>query len=1047
MKGKLMMLLACLFMGASMVTAQTSKVTGLVISAEDSEPVIGASVAVKGVPTLGAITDVDGKFVIENLPSSAKTLVVSYVGMTTQEVTIRPYVKVTMQSDAEVLEDVLVVAYGTAKKESFTGSAAVVNNKKITARPVANVTKALEGMVAGVQTTSGSGQPGSGASIVIRGFGSINASSSPLYVVDGVPYDGSISSINPNDIASMTILKDASAGALYGSRGANGVVMITTKKGEQGRTRVNLKANWGISSRSLPRYETLDEAGYLETVYQSYKNDLIYNDGVAPSLAAVQALQAMKSGATAIFGTNEMYNPFNYSITELIDPVTGKVRSDAKLRYSEDWVDEAMQDNPLRQDYTATITSGNDRTSQMYSLGYVDEQGLLKTTKFSRISARMNIDTQVNKWLKAGMNANYARRSSNSAQENNSYSSNVWYTAELMAPIYPVFEKDAAGNTIVDGLGNPVFDYGSSRPAGANADWNTIATLYDDRYLSESDNLSGRAYAEIGNLKTGALQGLKLAVNYGFDLVNASSMTYYNPYNGNSVGVKGTIQKANGRTFSYTFNQLLTYDRKFGKHHVDVLAGHEFYKYNYQYLGGAKTGFPFGGLYELDAASTITDASSYQDFYAVESVLSRASYDYDDKYYLSGSYRRDGSSRFHKDSRWGDFWSVGANWRISQENFMKNVKWVNNLSVKASYGVQGNDNLGSFYAWQSFYDLGWPNATMNGAALSSLESSDLRWEKNANLNVGVEARLFNRLSLGIEWYNRETSDMLMAYPMATSLGFDGYNKNIGSMRNRGIDASAAVEIIKREFNWTFSVMASTIDNKVLKLADKPEIISGSYIIREGETLNSFYTATAAGVDPATGKQLYWVWDEDENGVKSEKYITDDKAKATQCKEIQGSRIPDVYGSFTNEFRYKGFDLSVMCTYSLGGKVLDGVYSTLLYGNYIGQAKSKHLERAWKQPGDITDIPRIEIGQSYPTTNNSLINASYLALKNITLGYSLPVRTAKALGMQNLRITATGDNLVLFNHLKGMNPQYNFTGGTNFGYVPTRTIAFGIDVTF
>ena len=952
-----------------------------------------------------------------------------------------------MQSDAEVLEDVLVVAYGTAKKESFTGSAAVVNNKKITARPVANVTKALEGMVAGVQTTSGSGQPGSGASIVIRGFGSINASSSPLYVVDGVPYDGSISSINPNDIASMTILKDASAGALYGSRGANGVVMITTKKGEQGRTRVNLKANWGVSSRSLPRYETLDEAGYLETVYQSYKNDLIYNDGVAPSLAAVQALQAMTSGATAIFGTNEMYNPFNYSITELIDPVTGKVRSDAKLRYSEDWVDEAMQDNPLRQDYTATITSGNDRTSQMYSLGYVDEQGLLKTTKFSRISARMNIDTQVNKWLKAGMNANYARRSSNSAQENNSYSSNVWYTAELMAPIYPVFEKDAAGNTIVDGLGNPVFDYGSSRPAGANADWNTIATLYDDRYLSESDNLSGRAYAEIGNLKTGALQGLKLAVNYGFDLVNASSMTYYNPYNGNSVGVKGTIQKANGRTFSYTFNQLLTYDRKFGKHHVDVLAGHEFYKYNYQYLGAAKTGFPFGGLYELDAASTITDASSYQDFYAVESVLSRASYDYDDKYYLSGSYRRDGSSRFHKDSRWGDFWSVGANWRISQENFMKNVKWVNNLSVKASYGVQGNDNLGSFYAWQSFYDLGWPNATMNGAALSSLESSDLRWEKNANLNVGVEARLFNRLSLGIEWYNRETSDMLMAYPMATSLGFDGYNKNIGSMRNRGIDASAAVEIIKREFNWTFSVMASTIDNKVLKLADKPEIISGSYIIREGETLNSFYTATAAGVDPATGKQLYWVWDEDENGVKSEKYITDDKAKATQCKEIQGSRIPDVYGSFTNEFRYKGFDLSVMCTYSLGGKVLDGVYSTLLYGNYIGQAKSKHLERAWKQPGDITDIPRIEIGQSYPTTNNSLINASYLALKNITLGYSLPVRTAKALGMQNLRITATGDNLVLFNHLKGMNPQYNFTGGTNFGYVPTRTIAFGIDVTF
>ena len=1047
MKGKLMMLLACLFMGASVVTAQNSKVTGLVISAEDSEPVIGATIAVKGVPTLGTITDLDGKFVLENVPSSAKTLVVSYVGMTTQEVTIHPYVKVVMQSDAEVLEDVLVVAYGTAKKESFTGSAAVVSNKKITARPVANVTKALEGMVAGVQTTSGSGQPGSGASVVIRGFGSINAVSTPLYVVDGVPYDGNISSINPNDIASMTILKDASAGALYGSRGANGVVMITTKKGEQGRTRVNLKANWGVASRSLPRYETMDEAGYLETVYQSYKNDLIYNSGVEPSVAAVQALQNMKSGATAILGQNEMYNPYNYSITELIDPTTGKVRSDAVLKYSEDWVDEAMQDNPLRQDYTATITSGNDKTAQMYSLGYVNEQGLLKTTQFTRINGRMNIDTQVNKWLKSGISANYARRSSNSAQENNSTSSNVWYTAELMAPIYPVFAKDADGNTLFDGLGNPVFDYGSSRPAGANADWNTIATLYDDRYLSESDDLSGRAYAELGNLKTGALQGLKLSVNYGFDLVNASSMQYYNPYNGNSVGVKGTIAKVNGRTFSYTFNQLMSYDRKFGKHHVDVLAGHEFYKYNYQYLSATKTGFPFGGLYELDAASTITGASSYQDNYAVESVLSRASYDYADKYYLSGSYRRDGSSRFHKDSRWGNFWSVGGNWRVSQESFMKNVKWINNLSLKASYGVQGNDNLGSYYAWQSFYDLGWPNASMNGAALSSLESSDLRWEKNANLNTGIETRLFNRLNVSVEWYNRVTSDMLMSYPMATSLGFDGYNKNIGSMRNRGIDAAVAVEILKGNFNWTVSAMASTIDNKVLKLADKPEIISGSYIIREGETLNSFYTATAAGVDPATGKQLYWVWDEDENGVRSEKYITDDKAKATQCKDIQGSRIPDLYGSFSNEFRYKAFDLSVMCTYSLGGQILDGVYNTLLYGNYIGQAKSKHLERAWKQPGDITDIPRIEIGQNYPVTDNSLIDASYLAIKNITLGYTLPARASKAIGVQNMRLTATGDNLVMFSHLKGMNPQYNFTGGTNFGYVPTRTIAFGIDVTF
>ncbi|MBQ4162491.1 MAG: TonB-dependent receptor, partial [Parabacteroides sp.] len=366
-----------------------------------------------------------------------------------------------------------------------------------------------------------------------------------------------------------------------------------------------------------------------------------------------------------------------------------------------------------------------------------------------------------------------------------------------------------------------------------------------------------------------------------------------------------------------------------------------------------------------------------------------------------------------------------------------------------SYGVQGNDDLKTYYAWQSFYSLGWPNANMSGVALSSLENKDLKWEKNGNLNVGIEGRVFDRLSVSVEWYSRKTSDMLMSFPMASSLGFDGYNKNIGSMRNTGWDITLAGDIIKlNDFNWRLTLMGSTVKNKVLKLADKPEIISGSYIIKEGETLNSFYTANSAGVDPATGQQLYWAWEKDENGNQvGERYITNNQAEATKCKEIQGSRIPNLYGSFTNEFRYKDFDLSVLCTYSIGGKVFDSVYRTLLYGNYIGQAKHAHLGRAWTQPGDITDIPRIEVGKSYIVTDADLVNASYLAIKNITLGYSLPKKIAQSLKMQNVRFTATGDNLVLFNCLKGMDPQFNFTGGTDFGYVPVRTVSFGVDVTF
>lgn len=1039
--------MAMLFVGIGLVNAQVSQVTGTVVSAEDGLPVVGASVLVKGT-TVGTVTDIDGNFTISGVPEDGKIIVVSFIGLKSQELPIEPVMNVTLQSDAKVLEEVMVVAYGVAKKESFTGSAEVIKSEKIQARPVANVTKALDGLVSGVQTTSGSGQPGSGVSVVVRGYGSINSSQNPLYVVDGVPYDGNVVSINPNDIESMTVLKDASAGALYGSRGANGVVMITTKRGNSGKVKVNLKANWGVASRAIPRYETMDEAGYIETVYQSYKNNLVINNGMSPQAASVVALQNMKTGPTAIFGANEQYNPFNYSITELIDPATGKVRSDAVLKYSEDWMDEAMRNNPLRQEYNVSFTGGNEKTKYMFSVGYLDEKGLLKTTGFTRYNGRMNIESEVTDWFKAGMNASYSRNESNTAVENSSGSSNVWYTAQLMAPIFPVYEKDAEGKDIIDVNGNKVFDYGTNRPAGASADWHTIATLYDDKYANNSDNLSGRLFAEIGNLKEGVLEGLKLSVNYGFDLVSADNMTYYNPYNGNSVSVKGSLQKSASRTFSFTFNQLLSYDRTFNKHHINALVGHEFYKYNYQYLGASKTGFPFGGLYELDAATNITKASSYQHNYAVESVLSRFAYDFDDRYYLSASFRTDGSSRFHKDNRWGQFWSVGANWRISREKFMKDVSWVDNLSMKVSYGVQGNDNIGTYYAWQSLYNFGSSNADYPGLSASSLGNPDLKWEKNANLNAGVEGRFMNRFNVAVEWYSRKTTDMLMLFPMASSLGFDGYNKNIGSMRNTGWDITLGADIFQGDsFNWRFTVMGSTVKNKVLQLADKPEIISGNYIIKEGETLNSFYTATSAGVDPATGKQLYWVWDTDKNGVRGEKYISDSQSKATACKEIQGSRIPDIYGSFSNEFRYKNFDLSVLCTYSVGGKVLDGVYNTLMYGNYIGQAKSAHLERAWKQPGDITDVPRIEIGKSYIITDNNLINASYLAIKNITLGYTLPAKVLKSLGLESLRLTATGDNLVLFNHLKGMDPQYNFTGGTNFGYVPVRTISFGIDVTF
>lgn len=1040
MKKSLLVTCAVMLAGATEINAQSLSVKGTVLG-DDGLPIIGATVKVKN-SKISTVTDMNGQFSLKNLSSTDKRLIVSYIGMVTEEVAVKPNMQIVLESNEKEMDEVMVVAYGTAKKASFTGSAEVIGSEKIKDRPVANVTKAIEGSVSGVQMTSGTGQPGSGASMIIRGFGSINADTNPLYVVDGVPYDGNISAINPNDIENITVLKDASAGALYGARGANGVVMITTKRGESGRAKVSLKANWGFASRAIPEYETLDQKGFLEAAFQSYKNQGYFKSGMSLEEAGQFALEQLSS---QMLGYKEEYNPFNMPIAQLIDPKTGKVNPNAVSRYNESWMDEALVNNPLRQEYVVTVTGGNDKTKALFSAGYLDEDGLLKTTNFKRYSARANVDTEVTKWFKAGLNLSYARNESNFGQTDDATSSNVWYSAQLMAPIYPVYVKNSDGSNLLED-GKPVFDYGAYRPGGANANWNMIATLYDDKYNNTSDNLSGRAYVTLGDLKEGPLQGLSFISNYGFDLINASELQYQNPYNGNAVAIKGVAERSNGRTFSYTWNQMGSYKRTFGNHSLDILAGHEFYLYHYDYLSAARSGFPYGGVYDLDAAMTMVGSSSYQDDYAIQSFLGRINYNYADKYYLSASYRTDGSSRFAKDDRWGQFWSVGGNWRISHEKFMEDVKWVDNLSLKASYGVQGNDNIGSYYAWQKLYRFH-HNGSNSGVVVSDLGNPDLKWEKNANLNLGVETRLFDRLSLSVEWYNRKTTDMLMEYPLPSSSGFDYYNANVGSMRNRGFDLSVSVDAFKtKDLLWRLGWMGSTIDNKVLKLADKPEIISSTRIIKEGETLNSFYLATAAGVDPKTGAQLYRVWDEDEKGNRTY-YLTTNSSKANSCRTIQGSRLPKIYGSISSDLRYKNFDLSMMFTYSIGGKILDAIYTDMLYSYFPGQTRHEHLSRAWTKEGDITDIPRIDYSETHVYTSNDLINASYFSMKNITLGYTLPKAWIKKIGFESLRITASADNVFMLTHLKGMNPQYNFSGNTGYTYVPVRTVTFGLDVNF
>ncbi len=1049
MEKRLTMFLASLFLSIGMAFSQTI-ISGTVVSADDGEPIIGATIRLVGT-NLGAVTDANGKFSFTQR-QGVKQITVSYVGYETQTLSIKQGMFVELKPDQTQLDEVIVVAYGTQKKSSFTGSADNIDGEKLELRPISNVAKGLEGNASGVQVTSASGQPGSSPSIRIRGFGSINASSAPLYVVDGIPYDGSLASLNPSDIESMTVLKDASAGALYGARGANGVVMITTKKGKEGKAQVTWRSTAGWSSRALPKYDLVNQKEYVQLFYEALRNSYVTKSGYSWEAAEAQA----RATLTGNLG-GELYNPFkNYTWDQIIDPATGQVRADAQSAWDENWFDQVKRDNAFRHEHQLNINGGTDKTRYLMSLGYLNEDGILQTTRFQRYNARVNVETQVTDWFAANLNATLAHTFSNFSDYDGTATSNVWYSSQFISPLFPLYKKNLDGTDLLDENGNRQLDYGDSelgkRPGSYN-DYNPLGGLVDDKAWSKADIAGLRTGLVFGtdSKKAGWLQGLKLSLNFGMDYHNSLAMRYMNMYHGNQANAGGLITKSNGRTQSYTFNQLVTWNRSFNKHNIDLMAGHEWYAYKYEYLYTGKTNL-VEGIYELGPGANIYDADSYTDNYRINSFLSRANYNYDDKYYLSASLRTDASSRFYKDNWTGTFWSLGGNWRITSEKFMKDVKWVDNLSFKISYGEQGNDNLSRLYAWQSLYSLGWNNGNNIGAVISSLETKDVSWEKNKNLNIGLEGVLFDQLiRFSFEYYNKKTTDMLLDYPMPTSSGFNGYLANIGDMRNTGIEAELTVAPIRTgDFRWDITWMGSTVSNKVLHLTkESPEIVSGVRVIKEGYALNTFYMAKSAGVDPATGAQLYWSYKTDDNGDKVEgsDFITSDYSDANNHKYYFDSRIPDLYGSISTNLSYKGLDLSVLTTYSIGGNVYDSSYRGTMEVTYPSSTWHKHALRRWQKPGDITDVPRVELNGSFAANDRYLIDASYFAIKNITLGYTLPKKWMRSIGIHNIRVFTSVDNLALWSHLDGMDPQYNFSGGTDYDYTPNKTWTLGFEIKF
>ena len=1057
MKRSLFSMLILLFVGLQSIYAQNREVSGVVTSADDGLSIPGVSVIVKGT-TIGTTTDFDGKFAL-SVPADATMVEFSFVGMQTQSLPITDApMKVVMQSESIGVEEVMVVAFGTAKKESFTGSAGMVGAEKLEERTLSSVTQALEGSTTGVQVAASSGQPGAAPAIRIRGFGSLNGKSDPLYIVDGAQYEGSMSDISPDDIQSMTILKDASSTALYGSRAANGVVMITTKRGKknQGKVKINLKVVNGIVSQAIPNYETVGAKDYYELMYQSYKNSLIYGK------KKLDAGVAAQTAATGIY-SKLRYNPFNVANDKIVG-VDGKINPQAEVIARDlDWY-KPLEQTGSRQNYNLSASGGGEKHDFYVSLGYLKEKGYVVKSNYERLNSRLNFNATPKDWVKLGTNLSVSLAEQGSVTagdgtDNNNYS-NPFNFARYMGPIYPVYQLNpTTGEYILDANGEKQYDLGggysslgiNSRPSAANNGRHVIAELDYNYRKTKTNGISNRSYAEFT-----IMDGLKVSSNIGLDIQNYRSKKFENEIVGDGAP-QGRYSETRYTRTVVNWNQLINYSTTIADdHNLEILLGHESFDRNYSSVSGMKTQMTVKGINEFDNFVTPTSLGGYSSDKTTEGYFGRLKYNFRNKYYVEGSYRRDGSSVFSKDERWGGFFSVGATWRMDQEEFIQRIEWIDQLKVRASYGEVGNDNMGAgkYYASRALYSYN-PNAGNTGLTWSKIGNPDLTWESNNSYNAAIEFTVLNNKVRGsLEFYKKISEDLLYYQPLSPSLGLNSQPRNIASLYNQGFEIGLGATIIdKDDFSWDIDVQASTIKNEITDIPSP--FINGSKRWAEGHSIYDYYLYDFHSVDPNTGAAMYHVWETDAKGNQVRKYNADGSPVLTTNYISAGkgytgdSSIPDLFGSISNSLRYKDFQLSFMFTYSIGGKILDYNYASLMNEGEYGRALHVDHKKGWKKKGDITNIPRLENGNSHlaPTSDRWLTDASYLSLKNVNLSYTFKQKKIKEFGINSLKVFASGENLFMLTERKGMNPQQAFSGTTSNVYQPSRVVSFGVNVSF
>lgn len=1050
-----LLLIACLLASMGMM-AQTSKVSGTVFAEDNNEPIIGASVLVKGT-TLGAVTDIEGRFTILNVPNTAKTLVVSFVGMRKVEVPIAPDVKVVLKSDSELLDEVMVVAYGTAKKSSYAGSASLVKADALKDIPTTSFENALNGKVAGLQLTTSSGQAGSAPSIRIRGIGSMNAGSEPLYVVDGVPVSSGntgqmsgelystnniMNTLNPEDIESISVLKDAAASSLYGSRAANGVILITTKKGQIGKPVVTLKAEVGFTpSWATDNYEAASTQENVDMLYSVF-----YDFGV--NNPKDMAAKGYTPNTYALYQLNNRFNKHGYQFSTNGDGAyervnIGEYDNSGRGGKYYDW-DKAYFRTAVYQTYDMSVSGATQNTNYYTSISYTEDEGRLKVNSFDRVSGRLNLTQKVGKFLELTTNASLARTKKSGYNDTRNTKTNYFLqTRNLLWGLYwPTDYKTGA----------PWTDrYGSLAYNGLyyNNEW-------------ENNSTSTKIMAA-ETLTLHLMPGLDVRSIYSYDNTAVKEHLYYsaNHYLGSS-------DNGNVNEYRTTYEKMVSsttanYSGTFDKHTVGAMVGFEAEKNKTDYVRATGSNLPVSTLHTVSTAGTQTSAG-YSWGNSMVSILSKLDYNYDDRYFISGSFRRDGSSRLSKEERWGNFWSVAGAWNIMKEGFMSNLSFLSNLRIRVSYGVNGtlpSDNYGymSLMNYTNKY-LGNP-----GGTITTVTNDKLSWETSYNTNVGIDFGFFGqRLRGTVEYFNRDSKNLLQDVPISMVTGFSSTLQNVGCINNHGVEVELSGDIIDRGgWLWSAGINATFLSSEVKELYGGADIIwndppaedgRAQYIYREGESTLSFYGYEWAGVDKTNGKSVYYV--NDPKNPKAGDFEYNGRGATYDFNEanytIIGTAVPKVYGGVNTSVSYKGIALSLGFTYKIGGNLYDSAYKDVADDGYYWERihSKNYYDNLWTPEHTSGTEPRIEgvdltDPQQYSTRH--LFNASYLRLKNLSLAYTLPKTMTRKVFIENARVFFTASNLWTIAKYKDADPEVNEYGTRGWETPIGKTFVVGVELKF